>query len=284
MAERHPAPGGAAHRSGGCRRAPVPPQRHDCPRPGGREAAAAPSTPGTARHTTHWYGRHEQPSVQCVVVSRRAHDLRDPEGLAAAAADDGGLGEYGRDDPDVAAAVADGLDADAAAGGPVAGGRAPEAAGRVRGGRGGVGLEGALQSVDGRAVATLGLGVERDQRETAAGMRFLGVVEAELLGDREESAVVVPARPGGVADSTRGGDAMDCLMEQSLEGEFVPAGGRRPRSGTRERQDPAARGGAVECRPTPVPVLRREQVVSVSCSRNDNEPECPCVPIPGHPK
>ena len=57
-------------------------------------------------------------------------------------------------------------------------------------------------------------------------MRFLGVVQAQLLGDREESAVVVPAGAGGVAYSARGGDAVDCLVEQSFEGELVPAGGR----------------------------------------------------------
>ena len=58
-------------------------------------------------------------------------------------------------------------------------------------------------------------------------MRLLGVVQAQLLGDREESKVVVAPRAGGVAYSARGGDAVDCLMEQSLERELVPAGGRR---------------------------------------------------------
>jgi hypothetical protein len=58
-------------------------------------------------------------------------------------------------------------------------------------------------------------------------MRLLGVVQAQFLGDREESAVVVTAGARGVADSAGGGDAVDCLMKQSFEGEFVPAGGRR---------------------------------------------------------
>lgn len=184
------------------------PKRHPAPGPftcpGARSASPAAQLPQPRMTAAAPHGAAEPEPTSCVRLpravvvparrpSRRAHDLRDTEGLAAAAADDGGLGEYGRDDPDVAAAVADGLHADTAAGGAVAGGRAPEAAGRVRGGRRSVGLEGALQSVDGRAVATLGLGVERDQRETAAGVRFIRVVEAQLLGDREESAVVVPA-------------------------------------------------------------------------------------------
>src|SRR6476646_7018400 len=58
-------------------------------------------------------------------------------------------------------------------------------------------------------------------------MRLLGVVEAQLLGDREESAVVVPPRAGRVTHAARGGDAMDCCVKQSLEGEFVTARGRR---------------------------------------------------------
>ena len=102
-----------------------------------------------------------------------------------------------------------------------------EGAGGVGGGRDRVRLEGALQPLDRRAVAPLRLGVERDQGEAAAGMRLLGVVEAQLLGDREESAVVVAAGAGGVADAAGGGDAMDCLMKQSLEGELGAAGGRR---------------------------------------------------------
>ena len=58
-------------------------------------------------------------------------------------------------------------------------------------------------------------------------MRLLGMVQAQLLGDREESTVVIAPRAGGVAYSARGGDAVDCLVKQSLEGELVPAGGRR---------------------------------------------------------
>ncbi len=90
-----------------------------------------------------------------------------------------------------------------------------------------MGLQGALKAFDGRTVAALGLGVERDQGETAARVRFLGVVQAQLLGDGEKSAVVVAAGPGCVADAAGGGDAMDCLVKQSLEGELVTAGGRR---------------------------------------------------------
>ncbi len=90
-----------------------------------------------------------------------------------------------------------------------------------------MGLQGALEAFHRRAVTALRLGGERDQGETATGMRFVGVVQAQLLGDREESAVVVAAGTGGVADAARGGDAMDCLMEQSLEGELVTARGRR---------------------------------------------------------
>ena len=85
-----------------------------------------------------------------------------------------------------------------------------------------MGLQRALEALDRRAVAPLRLGVERDQGEAAAGMRLLGVVQAQLLGDREESAVVVAAGTGGVADAARGGDAMDCFMEQPFEGELVP--------------------------------------------------------------
>lgn len=58
-------------------------------------------------------------------------------------------------------------------------------------------------------------------------MRLLGMIQAQLLGDREESAVVVAPGPGGVADTPGGGDAMDCLVKQSLEGELGAAGGRR---------------------------------------------------------
>ncbi len=152
---------------------------------------------------------------------------RDPERLAAPPAHDRRLREDRRDDAHIAAAVADRLDADASSGGAVPGGRAAEAAGRVGGGRGRVGLEGALQPLDGRAVAPLRLGVERDQGEATAGMRLLRVVQAQLLGDREKSAVVVSAGARGVSDSTRGGDAVDCFMKQSLEREFVSAGGRR---------------------------------------------------------
>jgi hypothetical protein len=38
---------------------------------------------------------------------------------------------------------------------------------------------------------------------------------------------VVPAGAGRVSHTAGGGDAMDCLMEQSLEGELVSARGRR---------------------------------------------------------
>src|SRR5690606_4472461 len=122
--------------------------------------------------------------------------LRDPERFAAAAADDGGLGQYGRDDADVAAAVADGLDPHTTPGGAVPRGRPAEAAGGVARGRRGVGLQGSMETFRRRTVAALRLGGERDQREATAGMRFLGVIQAQLLGDREESAVVVAAGAG----------------------------------------------------------------------------------------
>ncbi len=104
---------------------------------------------------------------------------------------------------------------------------AAEAPGGVARGRRRVGLEGALETLRRRAVAALRLGGERDQREAAARVRLLGVVKAQLLGDGQEPAVVVPPGSGRVAHATRGGDAVDCLVQQSLEGEFVPARGRR---------------------------------------------------------
>src|SRR5262249_20802111 len=112
-------------------------------------------------------------------------------------------------------------------GGAVTGGGPPECTGRVRGRRRRVGLQRTLESLDRRTVAPLCLGAERDQGETAARVRFLGMVQAQFPGDREESAVVITAGAGGVPYAAGGGDAVDCLMEQSLEGEFVPAGGRR---------------------------------------------------------
>src|SRR5690606_26893447 len=104
--------------------------------------------------------------------------------LAAAAADDGGLGQHRRDDADVAAAVAHCLDANTSSGGSVPGGGTAEAARGVPRGGGGVGLQRALKAFDGRTVAALRLRGERDQREAAAGMRLLGMVQAQLLGDR----------------------------------------------------------------------------------------------------
>lgn len=106
------------------------------------------------------------------------------------------------------------------------GGRAPEGALGVGGGGDRVRLEGALQPFSGRAVPALGLGIQRDQRESAAGVGLLGMVEAQLLGDREEASVVVAAGAGSVTDSSRGSDAVDCLVEQSLEGELGATGGR----------------------------------------------------------
>lgn len=52
------------------------------------------------------------------------------------------------------------------------------------------------------------------------------MVEAQLLGDREEASVVVAAGAGGVPDTSRGSDAVDCLMEQPFEGELGATGGR----------------------------------------------------------
>ncbi len=106
------------------------------------------------------------------------------------------------------------------------GGGPPEGALGVGGGGDGVRLQGALQPFGGRAVPALGFGIQRDQRESAAGVGLLGVIEAQLLGDREEASVVVAAGAGGVADTSRGGDAVDCLVEQSLEGELGATGGR----------------------------------------------------------
>ena len=132
-------------------------------------------------------------------------------------------------------------------------------------------------------VATLGLGVERHQREAAAGVRLLGVVQAQS-----------PRRSRGICGCGSGRRARCRGRRGRRRCRGLPraavvrrrARDRRRtttlRSGTLARQDRAARGGAAECRPTPLPALRREQVVS--CSRNDNEPGCPGVPIPGHPK
>ena len=114
-------------------------------------------------------------------------------------------------------------------------------------------------------------------------MRLLGMVEAQLLGDREESAVVVAAGAGGVTDAAGGGDAMDCLVQQSFEGELGAAGGRGLSDQGLGRGKIGQLGVVpLNVGPRLLPARRRVQVVS--CSRRDNEPECPGVPIPGHPK
>ena len=102
-----------------------------------------------------------------------------------------------------------------------------EGAGGLGGGRDGVRLEGAVQPVDRGPVALSRLGAEGDQREAAAGMRLLGVVKPQLLGDRQEPAVVVAAGARGVTDAAGGGDAVDCLVQQPFEGEFGATCGRR---------------------------------------------------------
>jgi len=204
-------------------RPPVPPrtparearERHDCPRLAPR-GARLPVGHGA-----------RLPRAAAFLARRRSHGFRDPERLAAAAAHDRGLGQDRGDDPDVAPAVAHRLDPDAAAGGAVAGGRAAEGAAGV-GGRGRhVRLQRPLEALDRRSVPPLRLGAEPDQGETAARVRLLGMVQAQFLGDREEPAVVIAAGAGGVAHTARGGDAMDCLVEESLEGELVSACGRR---------------------------------------------------------
>lgn len=57
-------------------------------------------------------------------------------------------------------------------------------------------------------------------------MWLLGVLKAQLLGDGQESTVVVAASPRGVPDAAGGGDAVDGLMEQPFEGELSAASGR----------------------------------------------------------
>ena len=53
--------------------------------------------------------------------------------------------------------------------------------------------------------------------ETAARMWFVLVFQPHLLGDAEETAVVVAARTRGVADAARGGDSVDGLVQQAFE-------------------------------------------------------------------
>ncbi len=217
-------------------------------------------------------------------ASARRDDFRDTERLAAAAADDGRLRQHGRDDAYVAAAVADRLHAHPAAGRAVPRGRTAEAAGAVARRRRGVGLEGTLEPLRRRTVPALRLGVSVTSEKPLLGCGSSG-------WSRPSSSAMARNlrlwyRPARDVSRTPRAAAMPWTASCSSRSKesSCPHADDDSRSGTRARQDRAVRGGTAECRPTPVPALRREQVVSVSCSRNDNEPGCLCVPIPGHPK
>lgn len=152
--------------------------------------------------------------------------LHDGERFPATSTHDRRLGQHRGNDPDVTPTPADRLGTHAPAGGGVPRGRPTKSPARF-GPRGVRQMcsQGPTQSADRGGITPPRLRPHHNQGKTTTWMRVGRMFEPQLVGNSEESAVVVPPSSGGISYTSGRGEPVGRLVQQALETQLGSTGG-----------------------------------------------------------